>query len=634
MMAPRGVAHRRAQPHAMFFLDSTGVFSLICLMIQCGMAWLFAAFFAVLAARRAPWLRSWSGAYLGLGIGLTALCVRFVLAHHHAAGDWTLKEGSPEVRAFYGLYVAGKVLFAWCFLAGASRLRGAPWPRGLRWPAAAVVVGAAVGSSAPSIESLLLFQALWVPVVFLRAARLLTPRGEDSPGWGRVVPRTLVLWSGVWLLYGVSVSIAGPFQPQPVLPWTILLRVNSLIDLAFQAVLAAGLIVVVMSEAQRAVVAALRERDRLRDQLQRDEKVRALSTLVSGVAHEINNPLTAILGFADELVDGDAGVRQRAAAIVLEQAERCRGIVQRMSLLGGSSALTVGAIDVDALVHRVARGFAPQSAQARVRIVAEVAPRLPPLHADSTACEQLLANLIGNALQASPAGGVVTVRASATAAGLRLVVADQGPGVPAADRSRIFEPFWTTKKHGHGTGLGLAIVDAIVHSHDGTIEVGDAPGGGAQFTVEMPWSRDASTATPLPATPSLPPKHGSGLLVIDDEPLVRAMIERQATAEGWRVVAVASAAAALELLARDGERIDAIVCDLRMPGLSGQSFHDRLAADAPHWLTRIVFITGDLTSNDATLFAQRCRAPIVSKPFVARELLQRVRALLASTRAG
>ena len=84
MMAPRGVAHRRAQPHAMSFLDSTGGFSLICLMIQCGMAWLFAAFFAVLAARRAPWLRSWSGAYLGLGIGLTALCVRFVLAHHQS----------------------------------------------------------------------------------------------------------------------------------------------------------------------------------------------------------------------------------------------------------------------------------------------------------------------------------------------------------------------------------------------------------------------------------------------------------------------------------------------------------------------------------------------------------------------
>jgi len=228
----------------MIFLDSTGVFSLICVLIQCGMAWIFAAFFAVLSAQRAPWLRSWSGAYLGMGLGLTALGVRFVHAHHHVAGETPWRDGRIEVRAFYGLYTGGKVLFAWCFLAGASRLRRARWPSGALPPAAAVLLGVVVGALAPTIEFILLFQVLWLPAVFVRVAWLLKPRAEDQPGWGWLVPRTLWLWSAVWIVYGIATVIAGPLTPKALLPWTYILRINSLIDLTFQAVLATGLIVV------------------------------------------------------------------------------------------------------------------------------------------------------------------------------------------------------------------------------------------------------------------------------------------------------------------------------------------------------------------------------------------------------
>ena len=623
----------------MIFLDSTGVFSLICLLIQCGMAWIFAAFFAVLSAQRAPWLRSWSGAYMGMGLGLTALCVRFVLAHHHVAGNSPLREGSLEVRAFYGLYTGGKVLFAWCFLAGASRLRAAPWPRGVLPPAAAVLFGVVVGALAPTIESILLFQVLWLPAVFVRVAWLLKPRAEDQPGWGWLVPRTLWSWSAVWLVYGIATVIAGLFAPKAQYPWTYVLRINSLIDLTFQAVLATGLIVVVMSEAQRAVVAALRERDRLRELVQRDEKLRALTTLVSGVAHEINNPLTAILGFADELASDDGSIRQRAAGIVREQAERCRGIVERLSLLGRRGALVRRPFDVGELVARVVRGFQPQCLQARCVLRDDVAVGLPPLHGDATACEQLLANLIANALQVSPPRGVVTVRAEAYDGGLRLQVADQGPGVPAADRSRVFEPFFTTKPVGHGTGLGLAVVDAVVRAHDGRIDVADAPGGGAMFSIWLPWQAPADAAVevdprPTPWPTFAEPTGTLRLLVIDDEAVVRATIEREASRLGWKVVGTESGQHALSLLLAADAQFDAIVCDLRMPGLSGQALHDHLAVRAPRWLQRIVFVTGDLASVDAAAFAARTRAPIVGKPFVARELLARVRALLSDAAAG
>ncbi|MFN8823940.1 MAG: ATP-binding protein [Planctomycetota bacterium] len=623
----------------MFFLDSTGVFSLICLLVQCGMAWIFAAFFAVVAAQRAPWLRSWSGAYLGMGLGLTALCVRFLLANHHVAGETTWRDGTLEVRAFYGLYTGGKVLFAWCFLAGASHLRKVPWPAGVLPPTAAVLLGVVVGAVAPTIEFILLFQVLWLPAVFLRVAWLLKLRADDQPGWGWLVPRTLWLWSAVWIVFGIATVIAGPLTPKALLPWTYILRINSLIDLTFQAVLATGLIVVVMSEAQRAVLAAIRERDRLRELVQRDEKLRALTTLVSGVAHEINNPLTAILGFADELASDDGSIRQRAAGIVREQAERCCGIVQRLSLLGRRGALERRLFDVGELVARVVRGFQLQATKARCELRVDVASHMPPLHGDATACEQLLANLIANALQVSPPGGVVVVRAAGRAGGLQLQVADQGPGVPAAHRSRGFEPFFTTKPVGSGTGLGLAVVDAVVRAHDGRLDVGDAPGGGAVFTVWLPW-QDTSGApaevdprpTPWPTFDE--PAGALRLLVVDDDVVVRATIEREARKLGWAVVGTESGQHALSLLLADDATFDAIVCDLRMPGLSGQALHDHLAVRAPRWLQRIVFVTGDLASVDAAAFAARTRAPIVGKPFVARELLARVRQLVPGAAAG
>jgi hypothetical protein len=165
----------------MFFLDSTGFFSLICLFVQGLTAWIFAAFFVVMAPANGRWVRSWSGAFLGLGIGFTALGVRFSLAHHAVAGVAVLQEGAGQVRALYGTYLAGKVLFAWCLVAGVAALRGARWPRSPWLPLGCVVAGGIVGALLPTAESLLLVQATWMPVVFLRVARLLRPRiGDES----------------------------------------------------------------------------------------------------------------------------------------------------------------------------------------------------------------------------------------------------------------------------------------------------------------------------------------------------------------------------------------------------------------------------------------------------------------------
>lgn len=610
----------------MFFLDSLGFLSLTSLLIQCGLAWTFLAFFAVLP-RDSVAMRRWQLAFAGLGIGLTAVAIRFALAHYHIAGPDTIAEGDWRARLYYGVYLAGKATFVWFLVGGVAALRQRAWPRGGAAPIAAVGAALAVGVALRSVESILLAQAPFVVVAFLYAARCLRRGGDEAPEIGRRVARGVFLvWAVVWMVYGLAASVVGPVVPDGASPWNIVLRANSFIDLTLQASLAAALIVVVMHDAQQAVLVAVQGRDRLRERVQRDEKLRALSTLVGGVAHEINNPLTAILGFADDLASGDKPTRDAAARIVREQAERCRGIVRRMSMLGGRTNLALEPVNMGEIVERVARGFQPQLARAGVAIELALDTAPGPLEADPVGLEQVVSNLIANAIGASPRGGRVVVTTRVGAESLHLVVVDQGPGVPVVDRARIFEPFWTSKAPGEGTGLGLAVADVLVKAHGGRIEVGDAVGGGAQFEVTLP------LATPRPAPvgrPTMAALQASmptlRVLVVDDDPAVRAIIARQATRHGWTAVPAASGEHALDMLVAEGAAFDAVVCDLRMPGLSGMGLHDELVRRAPWLLRRLLFVTGDLSSAEAAAFAGRCNAPILTKPFGASDLFGRLR---------
>ena len=618
----------------MFFLDSLGFFSLTCLLIQCGLAWTFLAFFAVLATRLSTPIWRWSVAFGALAVGLLALSIRFALAHRHIAGDATLEDGESAARVFYGVYFAGKVAFLWFLVGGVAALRRKPWPRGVRLPAAAVCLGFAIGFTFVKVETLLLIQAPLVVAAFAYAVHCLRREPGEEREIGRRGARVVfAAWAGAWSLYGIAVLATSVPGQADAFVWNLVLRVNALVDLTLQVALAASLIVVVMRAAQRTAFAAIEERDRLRERVQRDEKLRALSTLVGGVAHEINNPLTAILGFADDLGSDDAVLRANAARIVREQAIRCGNIVRRMSMLGRPPALAIGTVDLGELLGRVVAGFQQRVERAGMALELAIDPAPCRLEADPDGLEQVMGNLVANAVQATPRGGRVVVSTRVTKDELHLVVVDQGPGVPAADRTRIFEPFWTTRNDGEGRGLGLAVARVLVRAHGGRIEVGDAVGGGAQFEVVLPLtSRDVQPLVPDAIPGPSPaarakPADGAGprLLVVDDEPSVRATIERQAGRYGWTVVSAATGEQALDLLLSDTASFDAVVCDLRMPGVSGMNLHDEIVRKAPWMLRRLLFVTGDLTSQEAAAFAGRCNAPILTKPFGVGDLFGRLR---------
>ena len=613
----------------MFFADATGYLALLSLIVQCVLAWVFAVFLGAMRPGRATWLHSLFAAFVGMGIGLTALCVRFVLAHHWSAGDARIEEGTLACRLLYGTYLGGKALFLWGLVRGVAMWRRQCQLRAPAWMPVAFVVGSfAAGAALGSVGALLMVHAPFVVVAGVYATVQLRQGADESRELGRATVRGAVAaMAAAWLVYWLAIVFDGPNA--------YVLRINSLIDLVLEVVLAVGIIVAVMSAAEGTLVLAYAERDRLRERVQRDDKLRAMATLASGVAHEINNPLTAILGYSADLASEDPEQRAAAARIVREQADRCRAIVRRMSLLGSKRALVPSRFEVAPTLQRVVDGLRHKIALTDARLECVVHPPDLRLTADVTGFEQVVANLVANAIQVTPPGGRVRVRVDARADGALLTVADQGPGVPLADRARVFEPFFTTRFEQHGTGLGLAVADAIVREHGGSIDVDDGELGGARFRALWPWRMPERAAAGESAAAvagaeaiglQLPPSTGR-LLVIDDEPAVRSTIARHALALGWNVVARDSASQALDyLFARRGE-CDAIVCDVRMPGVSGAQFHDEVARRAPALLRRTLFLTGDRSAPEVADFAARCRTAIVTKPFDTADLFVRLGSL-------
>lgn len=612
----------------MFFLDSAGFFALVSLFIQCITAWTFFGLFASLHTGRTPWGTRWHAAFAGLAVALSALSLRFLLAHYHIADVAIVADGSLLTRVFQALYLGGKIVFLGFVVAGiaAVRQRPVPWMRAMPW---GVALGALVGYALPSVESALAVQLLPLTAGFLCAAHWLDRRPDEAPSLGNsLVAFVLRAWSLIWCIYAICVVQIASTGPDAHALWSVPLRVNPLVDLAMQVLLGTGLLMIVLHEVQRATISANRERDRLREQVQRDDRMRALSTLVGGVAHEINNPLTAILGYAEELDHADLQVRREAAQVIREQADRCRHIVQRLSELGRRAPLDDQFVDVVQLAARVVRGFQPQCAEAGVTLQVEAPTAAVVLRADPTALEQVLANLVANALHVAPRGSGVQVQVTATTSQVQLSVADAGPGVPSAVRERIFEAFWTTKPAGEGTGLGLAVAAALVRAHRGQIDVAASPAGGALFTVSLP--REEASQSTEPARESVPepvvaevPGPQLRLLVVDDDEAVRWTIARRARVDGWSVEDVPSAEDALDALAE--HRFDAVVCDLRMPGMGGVGLHDQLRERAPSLLRRVLFVSGDLTSPESARFAARPAVQLLAKPFTHEELFDRLR---------
>jgi two-component system NtrC family sensor kinase len=392
-----------------------------------------------------------------------------------------------------------------------------------------------------------------------------------------------------------------------------------------------------------ALVRDVSERKRLEDQardlyhqLLQAEKLAALGQTISGVAHELNNPLATILTWAERLSQRPAAQlddqTKRGLETILSESERAAKIVRNLLTFARKRHTTRAMVDVNQIVRETLALRSYEQTLANITIIEALAAGLPLAFADPHQFQQVLLNLIINAEQAmlgANGRGTLILRSWHDLDGdaVILEVNDDGPGVPEDVQPRIFDPFFTTKEVGKGTGLGLTVAYAIIQEHGGRITVQSQPGEGASFFVALPVSdgpvKPVLTREPIAANVGA----GAVVLVVEDEAALGAAVAEALADAGF---VVDRAGDGEEAMARVKVRLyDLIVCDLKMPRVDGMMFYRALEREQPETARRILFVTGDVAGTEAERFLEETGCRWLAKPFRLRDLLRTATEILA-----
>src|SRR6266849_434305 len=358
-------------------------------------------------------------------------------------------------------------------------------------------------------------------------------------------------------------------------------------------------------------------RDRTQQLLQ-SEKLAAMGSLLAGVAHELNNPLSVVLGQAALLLQtAEEGPMAARAGKITKAAERCARIVKNFLALARQQPMERQAVSLNRVVEEAVELLAYPLRVDSVETALELAPDLPDIWADPHQLHQVVVNLVSNAHQAMHAIEtsrriILTTRLDAASGRVQLEVADTGPGIPEDVQRRIFEPFFTTKPVGQGTGLGLSLCQGIVERHGGAIRVASRPDHGASFFVELPIDlrQPERVETAKAGLPS--PISERTVLIVDDDRDVAETLSDVLRLDGHHAEIVASGTVALEKL-RD-RRYDLILSDVRMPELDGPRFYAQLERRHPTFLRRVAFLTGDTLSPETRAFLDQTHHPTTPNP--------------------
>lgn len=374
------------------------------------------------------------------------------------------------------------------------------------------------------------------------------------------------------------------------------------------------------NQALQLFIRELTERAKLEQQLRQAEKLSALGQLVSGIAHELNNPLSVIKGYVEVILKHHNLTPETRSDLerVEKECVRAVNLVKNFLTFAKERALRREPVNVNDIIMQVMELRKFTTKIANVNVVYEFNPHLPITMADPEQIQQVIVVLINNAIQSMEKTASVRcliLRTDTFDKTIKIEVQDNGPGVPPHLEGKIFEPFFTTKEVGTGTGLGLSIAHSIISEHNGRIYHIRPKEGGACFIVELPIVE--------PEIPVLT-KEGKSLetqfasfpakvLVVDDEPAVAEMLGEILRLIGYVPTMCNSAFDALALLSQN--KFDVIVSDIRMPGMDGKQFYKRLKVQQPDYIKRIIFLTGDTVSEDTKEFLVSTGNLHLSKPF-------------------
>ena len=382
------------------------------------------------------------------------------------------------------------------------------------------------------------------------------------------------------------------------------------------------------------------ERRQFEEQLRQGQKMEALGRLASGVAHDFNNLLTVIGGHA-ELIAGaqDATPSLRRSAETIRDAfERATKLTRQLLTFSKREPVRPRSLDLNTVLGNLEPMLRSLSGD-RVNLLTEYDPHLGRVRADAGQLEQVVVNLLVNARDAMPDGGTVTIRTrnaqfagassgngtSRPRAYVALDVVDTGIGMDEKTKSRIFEPFFTTKPAGKGTGLGLAIVYGIVEQCGGQTRVSSQPGHGTTFTIFLPRSDDLEPETNLPARSSESHQGLGMILLAEDYDTLRNLLISTLQSAGYDVLPARDGAEALHIAAAELSRIDLVVTDVDMPGVSGTELMDCIWTLDPKM--SVLYMSGHATLAEQVTQG-RGNAKFIAKPFSPGVLLAEISELL------
>ncbi len=383
-------------------------------------------------------------------------------------------------------------------------------------------------------------------------------------------------------------------------------------------------------------VQAERERAELQQQLERMRKLESIGRLAGGIAHDFNNLLTPIMGYTEmarmQVLEGSPAARNLDR--VTHAAGRARDLIGQFLAFGRKQVLKVEICSLNTLVSEY-ENVLRRLVREDIELTLALSPRLVSCRVDPSQMEQILLNLVSNAVDAMGGPGVLTISTREVAVdaahappdvqpGLHVMlsVSDTGAGMDAATRERIFEPFFTTKEHEGGTGLGLATVYGLVHQHQGHLRVQSEPGCGATFEVYLPAAPDQQALVPKPRTRSSSREGHELVLLVEDDEAVRSLVRTILDLRHYRVIEAADSDQALEHAAGSTDPIDLVLTDMIVPRLNGREIYRRVQRIHPK--ARVLFMSG---YNDDVVGSQGFLDQgihFLQKPFTTQDLLDRV----------